>query len=205
MKSRFHEAADTELAEAIAYYDRKVSGLGDRFLGEVKAATRSIERHPEIAPVIEHGVRTKVLNRFPYTLMYVVETQELFIVAVHTRAGAPDIGPIGYRLRPAFNRSVVRWSFDRPPLRPRPPIRMTGVLAPPPSRPTRPHSRPRRGRLRRSRGMRAAFGCSRVACRCRGRGSGGPGGSLSLALRAGSRGRRRGFRSGGRGGGRWCR
>ena len=32
MKSRFHEAAGAELTEAIAYYDGKASGLGDRFL-----------------------------------------------------------------------------------------------------------------------------------------------------------------------------
>jgi hypothetical protein len=39
MKSRFHEAADAELSEAVAYYDGKAAGLGDRFLAEVKAAT----------------------------------------------------------------------------------------------------------------------------------------------------------------------
>jgi hypothetical protein len=31
MKSRFHDAADAELTEAVAYYDGKASGLGDRF------------------------------------------------------------------------------------------------------------------------------------------------------------------------------
>ena len=82
MKSRFHEAADAELTEAVAYYDGKAPGLGDRFLAEIKAATRYIEQYPEIAPVIEYGVRAKVLVRFPYSLMYVVELQELFIVAV---------------------------------------------------------------------------------------------------------------------------
>ena len=60
MKSRYHEAADAELTEAVAYYDGKASGLGDRFLAEIKAATRYIERYPEIAPVIDLGVRAKV-------------------------------------------------------------------------------------------------------------------------------------------------
>lgn len=82
MKSRFHEAADAELSEAVAYYDDKAPGLGDRFLTEVKAATRAIEQYPEIAPVIDDDVRAKVLGRFPYSLMYVVEAQELYIVAV---------------------------------------------------------------------------------------------------------------------------
>jgi len=82
MKSRFHDAADAELTEAVAYYDGKASGLGDRFIAEVKAATRLIERYPEIAPVIDLGVRARVLTKFPYGLIYVVEPEELFILAV---------------------------------------------------------------------------------------------------------------------------
>ncbi len=82
MKSRFHEAADAELAEAILYYDAKASGLGDRFLAEVKAATRSVEQYHEIAQMIDVAVRAKVLVSFPYSVMYVMDPDELFIVAV---------------------------------------------------------------------------------------------------------------------------
>ena len=99
MKSRFHEAADAKLAEAVAYYDGKALGLGDRFMSDVKAATRQIERHPAIAPVIEEGVRAQALVRFPYRLMYVVEDDEIFIVAVAHQSKRP-----GYwvdRLRPS--------------------------------------------------------------------------------------------------------
>jgi toxin ParE1/3/4 len=89
MKSSFHDAANAELAEAVAYYDGKAPGLGDRFLSEVKAATRYIEQYPEIAPVIQDDVRAKVLVRFPYSLMYVVEEHELFIVAVSHQSRRP--------------------------------------------------------------------------------------------------------------------
>jgi hypothetical protein len=89
MKSRFHEAADAELTAAVMYYDRKAFGLGDRFVAEVKTATRYIEQYPDIAPIIEDGVRAKVLVRFPYSLMYVVEPHELFIVAVAHQSQRP--------------------------------------------------------------------------------------------------------------------
>jgi toxin ParE1/3/4 len=89
MKSRLHEAADAELTEAVAYYDGKAEGLGDRFLAEVKAATRYIEHDPESAPIIEEGVRAKVLVKFPYSLMYVVEERELYIVAVAHQSKRP--------------------------------------------------------------------------------------------------------------------
>lgn len=90
MKSRFHEAADTELTEAILYYDAKALGLGDRFLAEVKAATLRIEQYPKIAQVIDLGVRAKVLPSFPYSLMYVVDPRGICIVAVahHSRRPA---------------------------------------------------------------------------------------------------------------------
>lgn len=82
MKPRFHEAADAELTEAVAYYDAKTAGLGDRFLVEIKAAVAYIERYPDIAPVIDLGVRAKVLVRFPYSVLYVADAIELFIVAI---------------------------------------------------------------------------------------------------------------------------
>ncbi len=90
MKSRFHDAAEAELTEAAAYYDGKAAGLGDRFLAEVKAASRHIEEYPDIAPVIEEGVRAKVLASFPYSLMYVVEEHELYIVAVAHQSKRPS-------------------------------------------------------------------------------------------------------------------
>ena len=89
MKSRLHEAADAELSEAVGYYDWKAAGLGDRFLAEVKLATRSIEKYPEIAPAIDYGVRAKTLNRFPYTLMYVLDEDGIFIVAVAHQSRRP--------------------------------------------------------------------------------------------------------------------
>lgn len=89
MKSRFHDAAGAELTEAVEYYDGKASGLGDRFLAEIKAATRYIEQYPEIAPVIDLGVRAKSVSKFPYSLMYVVEPEELAIVAVAHQSKRP--------------------------------------------------------------------------------------------------------------------
>ncbi len=89
MKSRFHDAADAELSEAVAYYDDKARGLGDLFLAEVKSATQNIEQYPEIAPIINLGVRAKLLVRFPYSLMYVIDEKELFIVAVAHQSRRP--------------------------------------------------------------------------------------------------------------------
>jgi hypothetical protein len=89
MRSRFHEAADAELAEAVVYYDGKAFGLGDRFLADVKSAAHFIEQYPDMAPILEQGVRAKALMRFPYSLMYVLDASELFIVAVAHQSKRP--------------------------------------------------------------------------------------------------------------------
>ncbi|HEY0141596.1 MAG TPA: type II toxin-antitoxin system RelE/ParE family toxin [Thermoanaerobaculia bacterium] len=89
MKSRFHDAADAELTAAVDYYEGIARGLGRRFLVEIRAATTYIERYPEIAPVIADGVRAKVLVRFPYTIMYVVGRDELFIVSIAHQSKEP--------------------------------------------------------------------------------------------------------------------
>jgi len=89
MMSRFHEGAEAELADAVLYYDERAPGLGDRFVAEVKAATLIIERHPEIAPLIGEGVRAKVVQHFPYSLMYVIDPDGLFVVAVAHQSKRP--------------------------------------------------------------------------------------------------------------------
>lgn len=60
MNSRFHQLAAAEMAEAVAYYDTKSEGLGDRLLAEVRAAVAYIAEFPESSPVIDSAVRRKV-------------------------------------------------------------------------------------------------------------------------------------------------
>lgn len=89
MTVTFHELAETELAEAALYYERKAAGLGSRFLDEVRAASRQVEQYPEASPLTHHGARAKTLAGFPYTLMYFAEPSEVFIVAVAQQSRRP--------------------------------------------------------------------------------------------------------------------
>ena len=82
MRSRFHKGAKADLAEDIEYYDLATSGLGDRFLSEVHAAVAFLENFPEGARTISGDVRGKGLTRFPHTLLYVIEKNEVVIPSV---------------------------------------------------------------------------------------------------------------------------
>jgi len=82
VKSRFHEEAEADVAGALAYYDGAASGLGDRLLAEIRAAVEYLEQFPLSAPLMGDEIRGKVLVRFPHTLMYVVDTGEVVILAL---------------------------------------------------------------------------------------------------------------------------
>ena len=91
MTTRFHELAAAELSEATAFYDTKAEGLGDQLLAEVRAAAAYIESFPESSPVIERGVRRKVLAKFPYDLYYTLDPSHIVILSVAHESRRPGL------------------------------------------------------------------------------------------------------------------
>ena len=86
MKSiRYHEAAEIELLSVVGYLEMRQKGLGRRFLAEIKNAESFIERFPHASEEIRPGIRKRLLRKFRYALIYVLEQDEILILAVaHT-------------------------------------------------------------------------------------------------------------------------
>lgn len=63
-------------------YDDATSGLGDQLVAEVRAAVEFLEKFPRAARVLSGDIHGKDLVRFPHTLLYVIEENELVILAV---------------------------------------------------------------------------------------------------------------------------
>lgn len=82
MKSRFHEGAEADLADDYRYYNDAYSGLGDQLVAEVRAAVEFLEQFPQGAPELSGEIRGKTLVRFPHTLLYVIQSNEVVILAV---------------------------------------------------------------------------------------------------------------------------
>lgn len=80
--TRFLEPAEWELEEAIAYFNRQVQGLGDRFEREVEATVALIAEHPEIGSPITKRVRKFRVRKFKHKVVYVFDGEEIVIVAV---------------------------------------------------------------------------------------------------------------------------
>lgn len=79
---RFAEDAETEFLAAIAYYDEVNVGLGDELLSELTDALALLGEKPLLGAPYELDTRRLVLNRFPYSIVYVFETDEVVVLAI---------------------------------------------------------------------------------------------------------------------------
>ena len=82
MKSEFLPEAEEEFREVAWYYEKEAPGVGLRFIAEVRKGVTFITENPYAAVDVGSGIRRKVLNHFPYSLMYAVEAELIVILAV---------------------------------------------------------------------------------------------------------------------------
>lgn len=82
---RYHPLFDSDVTEAAEWYDRRVSGLGDRFVKAVCEAVESVLGDPESYAVSSAGIRYIQTHKFPYVVLFDVEGETLLILGVlHT-------------------------------------------------------------------------------------------------------------------------
>ncbi|PIX20836.1 MAG: plasmid stabilization protein, partial [Deltaproteobacteria bacterium CG_4_8_14_3_um_filter_51_11] len=75
MNISFLEIAQIELEDAIAFYNREASGLGEAFLTEVLYALDRIRMLPEAWHPCSRRARRCRTRRFPYGVIYQIRTQ----------------------------------------------------------------------------------------------------------------------------------
>ena len=74
--------AEQEMFNAALFYDRQAIGLGADFLDSVELALKQIIDAPERWLLATATIRRFILNRFPYSLLYQIETEEIIVLAV---------------------------------------------------------------------------------------------------------------------------
>jgi plasmid stabilization system protein ParE len=82
MKVRFLSIAEQELDDAVAWYNSQAVGLGTEFLDELDRTIRRSMSFPLSCPEIEPGLRRCLLARFPYGLIYGIDSDGETIVVV---------------------------------------------------------------------------------------------------------------------------
>ncbi|MFQ5791535.1 MAG: type II toxin-antitoxin system RelE/ParE family toxin [Acidobacteriota bacterium] len=82
MDYEFLPLADQEMNEAARFYEERSAGLGLDFLEEVERTVESIVAHPNSGRRISENIRRRIVRRFPFGILYSIESDLIVIVAV---------------------------------------------------------------------------------------------------------------------------
>ena len=90
MSCSFHPEAVEEFVEAAACYEACDSGLGTDFSRQVFPTIQNISDYPTMWPEIEPEVRRCLVHRFPFGVLFSIEPDGVFILAVMHLHRDPD-------------------------------------------------------------------------------------------------------------------
>lgn len=82
MTAELHPLAGQELTEASQFYEARAVGLGADFLDHVESLVGLLTQLPDLGRSHGEGIRSFPTRRFPYSLVYQVLGDRLFVLAV---------------------------------------------------------------------------------------------------------------------------
>ena len=82
--------AESEMLGGAKFYESRAPGLGHDFLDKIETAFCDIAEHPERWPVIRFDIRRRMVHRFPYGILYRIDSEKVVILAVAHLHRHPD-------------------------------------------------------------------------------------------------------------------
>jgi plasmid stabilization system protein ParE len=82
MRYEFHPEALAEFEDATAYYAERQAGLEIRFIDAAHSAIRRTCETPEKWRIFDGDVRRTLVHVFPYAVLYSIEPDRIYIIAV---------------------------------------------------------------------------------------------------------------------------
>ncbi len=82
MKFRYTGRARTEIELAFSWYERQRPGLGLEFLGCVEVSIANILDFLKSYQIVYANFRRCVIRRFPFSIIFSIETGEIVVYAV---------------------------------------------------------------------------------------------------------------------------
>lgn len=93
MKVTLHPAAEQDVQEAAAFYEREGSRVvAARFVAEFRRLATLLVEHPEIGSPRSSGRRGFSMSVFPYTIVYRADADEIKILVVKHDSKRPGFG-----------------------------------------------------------------------------------------------------------------
>lgn len=78
----FHPDVEKEVLASYSWYEKQSPGLGEDFLSELDEAYLSISEIPKVWPLISKNYRRYLLKRFPFGVIYRMDSDAIYAVAV---------------------------------------------------------------------------------------------------------------------------
>jgi len=82
VKLRYTSRAKQDLELALIWYEKQRRGLGFEFLDCVESAIKSILENPNKFQVKYSSLRSRIIRRFPFSIFYSIEKNEIVVHAV---------------------------------------------------------------------------------------------------------------------------
>lgn len=89
MKLFYTDRAREDVQVAYAWYEKCQSGLGEDFLTEMEFAINLMLEQPRSYPIVYDCFRRCPLKRFPYSIFYTLEGQNILVHAVFDQRQNP--------------------------------------------------------------------------------------------------------------------
>jgi hypothetical protein len=88
--AKFHPLAESEMVGSAAFYEDRRPFLGDDFLDLIEETLASIRNLPELGKPGKLQTRSWKVKRFPFRIVYLVQPDRIWIVAVAHLSRKPD-------------------------------------------------------------------------------------------------------------------
>lgn len=93
MRLRYTDRAGDDLALAFSWYERQRRGLGFDFLDCVEAGLQNIIENPEMYGIRYSNFRSCIIRRFPFSIFYTIESDEIVVHSVFDNRQDPGKRP----------------------------------------------------------------------------------------------------------------
>lgn len=90
MEIALSPAARQETQTAAEYYEEKVQGLGKAFIESLRSSLNHVRNYPYASVLIKPNYRRHLLNRFPFGIIYRIDSEIIYIVAIMHLKRKPD-------------------------------------------------------------------------------------------------------------------
>jgi plasmid stabilization system protein ParE len=93
MKLRYTDRSKDDIELAFTWYERQLKGLGLEFLGCVEASLQKVMNNPEMYQIRYSCFRGCPIRRFPFSIYYSIEENDIIIHSVFDNRQDPRKRP----------------------------------------------------------------------------------------------------------------